>query len=184
MPQSLVLSSPHKDFESIKKTDKFGIEYWQARELMTLLGYTTWRNFEKVVKKAIEACQVSGQDIQNHFADISKMVKIGSNTIRRVKDYKLDRYASYLIAQNGDSSKLEIALAQTYFAIQTRKQELLDQMTADEKRLFVRGEVTDHKKNYLQQRKLPVYRSSVYLMMQGIKAYTGCLSKTLKNEKD
>lgn len=146
MSSSLSVSSPHKHFESIKKLDESGIEYWEARELMELLGYAKWSNFEEVVYKAIQACLTSGQEIDNHFADIGKMVKIGLNTVRRVKDYKLDRYACYLIAQNGDSNKPEIALAQTYFAIQTRRQELLDQMSADEKRLFIRGEVTDHNK--------------------------------------
>ena len=146
MPSSAVLSSPHKQFESIKKIDDSGVEYWIARELMNILGYSHWQKAEEVIKRAKQACVASGQNIENHFNQTGKMVRIGSNTVRQVKDYKLDRYACYLIAQNGDSNKPEIALAQTYFAVQTRRQELLDQMTANEKRLFIRGEVTDHNK--------------------------------------
>jgi len=144
--QSLI-SSPHKNFEEIKKIDKNGFEYWEARELMPLLGYVKWKNFEEVViGKAKIACDKSGQTITNHFADIGKMVKIGSGSEREVKDYKLSRYACYLIAQNGDSSKQAIATAQTYFAIQTRRQEIFQQLAENEKRLFVRGEIKDHNK--------------------------------------
>ncbi len=146
MPQTIVLLGPHKDFESIKKLDKEGIEYWEARDLMTLLAYAKWSNFEEVISKAMKACINSGQTLENHFADISKMVPIGSNTVRPVKDYKLDRYACYLIAQNGDNTKPEIAQAQTYFAVQTRKQELFEQMSDAEKRLLIRDEVTTENK--------------------------------------
>jgi DNA-damage-inducible protein D len=139
-------SGPHKDFESLKKIDAHGIEYWTARELMTLLGYSRWENFDTVITRAAKACLESGQIVENHFRTITKMVPVGSNTVRPVKDYQLDRYACYLIAQNGDSNKPEIAVAQTYFAIQTRRQELFDQLSADEKRLFIRGEVTEHNK--------------------------------------
>ncbi|MBU1164564.1 DNA damage-inducible protein D [Patescibacteria group bacterium] len=139
-------STPHKDFESIKKVDKNKVEYWEARELMPLLGYARWENFDEVVGRAARACLASGQAVDNHFLKLTKMVKIGSNTVRKVEDYKLDRYACYLIAQNGDSSKEEIALAQTYFAIQTRKQEIFEQLSASEKRLYIRGEVSDHNK--------------------------------------
>ncbi len=145
--------APHKDFESIKKIDENGIEYWMARELMLLLGYSQWRNFEEVVGKAARACLESGQDVDNHFAKISKMVEIGSNTVREVRDYKLDRYACYLIAQNGDPSKTEIALAQTYFAIQTRKQEVFEQLPDTAKRLFIRGEVSDQNKRLFKTAK-------------------------------
>ncbi|MDP2656166.1 MAG: DNA damage-inducible protein D [bacterium] len=146
MPHELLPSSPHKDFESIKKIDENGIEYWTARELMSLLDYAQWRNFAEVIAKAARACIQSGQAVDNHFADISKMVSIGSNTMRKVDDYKLDRYACYLIAQNGDPSKTEIALAQTYFALQTRKQELFEEMSLNEKRLFIRDEVSNQNK--------------------------------------
>lgn len=146
MSDELMPSSPHKDFESIKKIDENGIEYWDARELMPLLGYVQWRAFEEVIGRAAKACLNSGQDIDNHFARSSKMVEIGSNTVREVINYKLDRYACYLIAQNGDSKKQEIATAQTYFAVQTRRQEVFEQLSAAEKRLFIRGEVSDSNK--------------------------------------
>ncbi|MFH1423941.1 MAG: DNA damage-inducible protein D [Candidatus Nealsonbacteria bacterium] len=146
MTDEMIPSAPHRKFEDIKKIDKNGVEYWMARELMFLLGYSQWRNFEEVVGKAARACLKSGQDVDNHFAKISKMVKIGSNSVREVKDYKLDRYACYLIAQNGDPNKSEIALAQTYFAIQTRKQEVFEQLPDAAKRLFIREEVVDHNK--------------------------------------
>lgn len=136
---SLVTLSP--TFESIKKIDEYGIEYWDARELMPILGYTKWQNSEVVVKKAMQACINTDQFVENHFTDASKMVLIGSNTTRDIKNWHLDRYACYLIAQNGDPRKSKIAEAQTYFAIQTRRQEIFEQMTQDQKRLYVRNEV-------------------------------------------
>ena len=117
-----IINSLNKDFESIKKIDKDGVEYWQARELMPLLGYPKWENAEEVIGRAARACVNSGQVVDNHFHLIRKMVEIGSNSMREIKDWKLDRFACYLVAQNGDSNKQEIALAQTYFAIQTRRQ--------------------------------------------------------------
>lgn len=147
MTDQSLISSPHKNFEEIKKIDENGIEYWEARELMPLLGYLKWRNFDEVViKKAKIACEKSGQTITNHFADIGKKVSIGSGAERESKDYKLSRYACYLIAQNGDPSKQEIANAQTYFAIQARRQEVFQELAENEKRLFVRGEIKDHNK--------------------------------------
>ncbi|MBU4350937.1 DNA damage-inducible protein D [Patescibacteria group bacterium] len=136
----------HKEFESIKKIDENGVEYWGARELLPLLGYEKWEKAEEVIGRAARSCINSGQDVDNHFHRTGKMVKIGSNTVREVRDYKLDRYACYLIAQNGDPNKPEIALAQTYFAIQTRRQEVFEQLTDSAKRLFIRGEVSDHNK--------------------------------------
>ena len=130
-------------FESIKHIDENGNEYWYARELMIALKYSNWQNFEKVINKAVNSCITSNNMVQNHFIDISKMVSIGSKTQREVSDYKLSRYACYLIAQNGDSRKKVIGLVQTYFAIQTRKQELLEQeysnLTEDEKRFYQRN---------------------------------------------
>ena len=143
----LVLKSPHKNFEGIKKIDESGIEYWEARELMPLLGYFKWSNFDSVViEKAKVACENSGQAVSNHFADVGKMVILGSGSKREVKEYRLSRYACYLVAQNGDSSKQEIALAQTYFAIQTRRQEIFQQLDEGEQRLFLRGKVKVHNK--------------------------------------
>src|SRR3989338_3422548 len=138
------LLGPHRDFESAKKVDAYGAEYWEARELMPLLEYTEWRNFESVLEKAKTSCATSGQNVTDHFVDSNKMVDLGSGSQRQILDYKLSRYACYLIAQNGDPSKKPIALAQTYFAIQTRKQEVFEQLSEDQKRLMIRGEVTNH----------------------------------------
>ncbi len=136
----------NKNFESIKKVDKNGVEYWHARELMPLLGYEKWQNAEEVIARAARACINSGQVVDNHFTDVSKMVEIGSKTVREVRDWKLDRYACYLIAQNGDPKKIEIAMAQTYFAIQTRRHELFEKLSEADKRLFIRGEVSEENK--------------------------------------
>lgn len=141
------LMSPTKHFEEIKKIDENGIEYWEARELMPLLGYLKWNNFEKIaIEKARIACKKSLQLVKYHFADIGNMVIIGSGAKRLKKDYKLSRYACYLIAQNGDSKKEQIATAQTYFAIQTRKQEIFQNLNETEQRLFLRGKVKVHNK--------------------------------------
>ena len=137
-------------FESIKHTDEYGNEYWYARELQKVLEYSKWENFEKIINKAKCSCISSNYKLQDHFPDVRKMVSIGSKTQRELNDYKLSRYACYLIAQNGDSRKKVIALAQTYFAIQTRKQELIEQeynsLIEDEKRLYRRNQA--RKGNY------------------------------------
>jgi len=129
-------------FECIKHVDEFGNEYWLARELMEVLEYDKWENFHKVIKSAMIACGNSGYVVYDHFPEVRKMVEVGSKTKRKILDYKLSRYACYLIAQNGDSRKKTIALAQTYFAIQTRKQELTEiefsKLSEDEKRLYTR----------------------------------------------
>lgn len=139
-----------KQFESIKHVDENGLEYWEARELMPVLEYSEWRNFTNLISKAQESCKKSGQNIEYHFVDVNKMIKIATGTdkeaYREVNDYKLSRYACYLIAQNGDPSKTPIALAQTYFAIQTRKQEIFDNLGEAEKRVFIRHEVKDSNK--------------------------------------
>ena len=143
----LHLSKKNKGFEDIKKIDENGMEYWSSRELMPLLGYLKWENFEKnVVEKAKKACKKSKQPVKNHFADIRNLVIIGSGAKRFKKDYKLSRYACYLIAQNGDPVKVEIANAQTYFAVQARKQEIFDGLSDIEQRLFLRGKIKIHNK--------------------------------------
>ena len=143
-----IVPSLNKDFESIKKINQGGIEFWEARELMPLLGYKKWQNSEQAIDRAMIACTNSGQDIEDHFTDSSKMIKIAKNTVkeapRKIKDYYLSRYACYLIAQNGNPRKQEIAIAQTYFAIQTRKQEISQQLTDNQKRLYIRQEVKTH----------------------------------------
>lgn len=141
----------HDSFEGIRREDEHGNEFWSARELAPLLEYQQWRNFVQVVDKAKQACAKSGNEISDHFADVSKMVDIGSGAQRPVPDVHLSRYACYLIVQNGDPTKPVIANGQTYFAIQTRRQELKDsaQFTAlseDEKRLAIRKELIAHNK--------------------------------------
>lgn len=128
-------------FESIfHKADN--VEFWFARELQELLGYSQWRNFQPVIEKAKIACRNAGQDVDDHFADARKMVSIGSETQREVEDIMLTRYACYLIAQNGDPRKEQIAFAMSYFAVQTRKQEVLEQRINDWERLQARDKLT------------------------------------------
>ena len=133
----------NQTFEDIKHIDEDGIEYWYARELQIVLNYKEWRKFENVINKAKEACKNTDISVFDHFVDVDKMVQIGSGAERKQKDYKLTRYACYLIAQNGDSRKKVIALAQTYFAVQTRRQEISEKeyssLTEDEKRLYQRN---------------------------------------------
>ena len=133
----------NKTFEDIKHIDENGIEFWYARELQSVLNYKEWRKFENVINKAKESCKNSDITVFDHFVDVDKMVQIGSGAERKQKDYKLTRYACYLIAQNGDTRKKVIALAQTYFAIQTRKQEISEKeyssLTEDEKRFYQRN---------------------------------------------
>lgn len=129
--------------EDIKHLDSYKQEFWYARELQTVLEYKEWRKFENVLIKAKVACQNSGVIVSDHFVEVDKMVNIGSGAKRKQRDYKLTRYACYLIAQNGDSRKYVIALAQTYFAIQTRKQEIRErdysELTEDERRFYQRN---------------------------------------------
>ncbi len=133
----------NETFEDIKHIDENGIEFWYARELQSVLNYKEWRKFENVINKAKESCKNSDINVFDHFVDVDKMVQIGSGAERKQKDYKLTRYACYLIAQNGDTRKKVIALAQTYFAIQTRKQEISEKeyssLTEDEKRFYQRN---------------------------------------------
>ena len=133
----------NQSFEDIKHIDENGIEFWYARELQKVLDYKEWRKFENVIQKAIMACKNTGIIEAEHFVGADKMVQIGSGAERKQKDYKLTRYACYLIAQNGDSRKKVISLAQTYFAIQTRKQEISEKeyslLTEDEKRFYQRN---------------------------------------------
>ena len=130
-------------FENIKHIDENGNEYWFARELQNVLEYKKWEKFNNVINDAISACNLSGYEVADHFPQVGKMVNIGSKTSRNISDYKLSRYACYLIAQNGDSRKKTIALAQTYFAFQTRKMEITEReyssLTEDEKRFYQRN---------------------------------------------
>ena len=132
----------NQSFEEIKHIDENGGEFWYARELMEVLDYSLWQNFEKIINKAKIACNSSNINTFDHFIDVNKMIKVAKGATRSVDDYKLSRYACYLIAQNGDSRKRVIALAQTYFAVQTRRQELSEkeysELTEDEKRFYQR----------------------------------------------
>lgn len=123
--------------------DETDIEYWLARELMPLLGYERWENFEKAIKRSMEFCETSGITVTDHFREVTKMVQLGSGSKRNVRDYMLTRYACYLIAQNGDPKKAEIAFAQSYFAVQTRKQELIEERIAYIERTEARGRLCE-----------------------------------------
>lgn len=131
----------HKNFEECAH-NKNGVEFWHARELQELLGYDKWSNFENVIAKAKIACETAKQNISDHFAGVGKMVDLGSGSQREVSDIMLTRYACYLIAQNGDPRKDEIAFAMTYFAVQTRKQEVVEQRLAQWERLQAREKLS------------------------------------------
>lgn len=142
------ISSMAPSFESIKRITEKGTEFWFGRELAPLLGYTRWSNFENVVIKAVTAADNAAAPVDNHFANVSKMVSLGSGSEREVDDFALSRYACYLIAQNSDPRKTEVARAQTYFATQTRKQELAEQDSKEAKRVVAREKLSDTEKKF------------------------------------
>ena len=146
-----IANQHHVTFEGARQMDEDGNEYWFARDLAPLLDYQDWRNFMQVVEKARLACQGSGRAVEDHFGDVTRMVGIGSGARREIADVRLSRYACYLVVQNGDPSKPVIANGQTYFAMQTRRQELNDdekfaRLSEDEKRLAIRNELAEHNK--------------------------------------
>lgn len=145
----------HRTFEKLKQVNKFGMEFWSSRHLAKVLGYAEYRNFLPVIDRAKTACANSEQQIVDHFVDMHEMVEIGSGAKREMTSVALSRYACYLIVQNADPSKPIIANGQTYFAIQTRRQELADdevfqRLKEDEKRLFLRNELREHNKQLVE----------------------------------
>jgi DNA-damage-inducible protein D len=141
---SKLKAEEYKGFEKIKQIDESGNEYWLARELASVLEYAEWRNFSKVIDRAILACRNSGFEYSDQFVEVNKLIEHAKGGRRKIKDYKLSRYACYLIVQNGDPRKEIIATGQTYFAIQTRRQEVADyfnQLDEDNKRLVIRGDI-------------------------------------------
>ena len=139
-----LIADLHAKFEaSIQTETEGGTDFWLARDLQTLFGYERWENFARVIEKAKTSCETSGYEVADHFLEITKMVEIGSGAQREVEDVMLSRYACYLIAQNGDPGKDQIAFAQTYFAVQTRKMEIIEQLLLDVERLNARKKLTE-----------------------------------------
>lgn len=148
-------SAAHESFESIKQVDEQGNEFWYARALAKLLDYRDFRNFTKVIEKAKTACEISGYVVSDHVVELTEMIEIGKGGNREMPSFALSRYACYLIVQNGDPAKPIIASGQTYFALQTRRQELADdeafkQLKENEKRLFLRNELKEHNKQLVE----------------------------------
>lgn len=136
------ISRLHTDFETYVHLEN-GVEFWYARDLQFLLGYSEWRNFEQVLKKAKISCETANVPILHHFVDVNKMISTGKGAERSIKDIKMTRYACYLVAQNGDPKKEEIAFAQSYFAVQTRKQEIVEERIKNLERIQARAELSN-----------------------------------------
>ncbi len=175
---STLIAKEYKCFEDIKNIRADGSEYWNARDLALTLDYTQWRNFQKVIDRAMIACENSGHDVANDFAEVSKIVNAGA-TSKPITDYELTRYACYLIVQNGDPRKEVIALGQTYFAIQTYRQEVADhfnQLSEDNRRLVVRGDIkqwnqllaeTAHDAGVITNEEFAIFQNAGYMGLYG-----------------
>ena len=188
MDEKNLITITEDNFESIKHIDENGIEYWYARELQNVLNYKEWRKFENVINKAKEACENSDISIFDHFVDVAKTIKMPKGAKKIIIDYRLTRYACYLIAQNGDSRKKAIALAQTYFAVQTRKQELTrqeyEQLSEDEKQLYTRKNVKDKNKYLFDTAKLAGVKNYGKFNNYGYRGlYNGETAKDIANRK-
>lgn len=139
------------EFDTISRNEEENdVEFWYARELMPLLGYERWENFEKAVIRSMESCETSNIEVKDHFREVTKMVKLGSGSKRGIKDYMLTRYACYLIAMNGDTKKEEVAFAQSYFAVQSRKQEIIEERIIYMERMEARGRLKESEKRLSQ----------------------------------
>jgi len=175
---STLIAKEYKRFEDIKHTKEDGTEYWSARELAMALDYTQWRNFQNVLKRAMIACENSGHIASDDFAEVSKIVDAGISS-KPVLDYELSRYACYLIVQNGDPRKEVIALGQTYFAIQTYRQEVADhfnQLDEDNRRLVIRGDIkqwnqmlaeTAHNAGVITNEEFAIFQNAGYMGLYG-----------------
>ncbi len=176
---SELIKYSEQTFESIKHINEYGEEYWLARELQPVLEYAQWRRFSEAIERAKLACKNSGFVVDDHFADVGKMVDIGSGAEREIDDVMLSRYACYLIVMNGDPRKEVIAIGQSYFAVKTRQQELIDnyeQMTEDQKRLAIRNEMIAHNKSLAEaaqmagiadQREYAIFQNKGYQGLYG-----------------
>ncbi len=181
-----IIAKLHSEFEQIVQVNNdTGAECWFARDIQSLLGYAKWENFEKVIEKAKISCKNAGLKMEDHFLDIRKMVQIGSGSSREINDIALTRYACYLIAQNGDSSKDQVAFAQTYFAIQTRKQELIEKRLSERERLVARKKLTISEKQLsgVIYERLKDERSFAKIRNEGDQALFGGVSTKQMKER-
>ena len=186
----------YDSFETIKQTDENGAEFWFARDLQGVLLYHEWRNFMSVIDKAMLACKNSGVDVADHFVNVNKTIKMPKSAKKQVVDYKLTRYACYLIVQNGDPRKEIIAIGQTYFAIQTRRQELADsfnQLDENNKRLVVRGNIRQwnqllaeaaHNAGVLTDEEFAIFQNAGYMGLYGGLTVADIHSRKGLKEKD
>ena len=177
-------------FENIKHTNEYGQEFWYARELQQALEYSQWRRFEETIERAKTACLQSENSIEDHFANVGKMVSIGSGAQREIDDIMLSRYACYLIVMNGDPRKQIIAVGQTYFAVKTRQQELVDnydQLTEAQKRLAIRDEIKRHNKSLAEAAQMAGVETSLdYATFQNygyMGLYGGLKAQDIKRRK-
>lgn len=177
-------------FERIKHINEYGQEFWYARELARVLEYKDFRNFEQIIFKAMDACKNSGNDITDHFGDVTEMVEIGSNAQRGFPSYMLSRYACYLIVMNADPRKQVVAVGQTYFAVKTRQQELVDdydRLTEEQKRLAIRNEIKTHNKSLAEAAQMAGVETSLdYATFQNygyMGLYGGLKAQDIKRRK-